>query len=549
VKVREFIPGAESGSRKTDEWIAELDERLGQAIADGLGRTVFLVEHDGENSSDRPWYAPALATVGDLYTEPKQAAADDEVIRQAISLSAGTVAWWNVTASECDRVARHAQTIIDLHNVRNENGQLTAEVDSLASQVMNDFEELSLIRSLVTSFELPKSQDEIRTFVLSSMKALAQGVGAESIAAVLIDPSTQARMPALWTDDPLLDDPSIDALIDRYEEHAKTQPVIENDVGGVSICPQQTGSSQLKELLLVQCSSESRHNDSRQHGWILACNRSRDTIAHVPWAQLGFTTVQASLLETASSHLASQLSNIRLLRQKEELFTDVIRALVNAVEARDTYTCGHSERVARFARHLGKTIGFTTADCERIYLSGLLHDVGKIAVPDQVLQKSGRLTEQEHAIITTHPDSGWQILQELGALQDVVPGVLYHHEQWNGEGYPDRLEGENIPIDARILAVCDAFDAMTSDRTYRKGMSVDKALQILRDGAGRYWDPTLVERFIDHFDEFEEIRRTHRPRQKAERPAPIGGHPMVGSTHSACTGKTSSRTSLEMFRV
>uniref|UniRef100_UPI003563A9CD HD-GYP domain-containing protein n=1 Tax=Stieleria sp. TaxID=2795976 RepID=UPI003563A9CD len=172
---------------------------------------------------------------------------------------------------------------------------------------------------------------------------------------------------------------------------------------------------------------------------------------------------------------------------------------------------------------------FTSVECERIYLTGLLHDVGKIAIPDGVLQKPNRLNDEERAIIETHTDSGWRILQELDALQDILPGVLYHHEHWNGEGYPDQLAGENIPIDGRILAVCDAFDAMTSDRPYRKGMSIDRAVTILNDGAGTFWDPNLIQVFHRYIDEIDEIRINHQPRQPATRPAPVDGRPIIGT--------------------
>jgi putative nucleotidyltransferase with HDIG domain len=212
---------------------------------------------------------------------------------------------------------------------------------------------------------------------------------------------------------------------------------------------------------------------------------------------------------------------MRLLKQKEELFTDVVRALVNAVEARDPYTCGHSERVARFGRCLAESIGESPIDCERIYLTGLLHDVGKIAIPDGVLQKPGHLDEDERAIIETHTEAGWRILHELEALRDVLSGVLYHHETYDGNGYPDGLAGEDIPLDGRILAVCDAFDAMTSDRPYRDGMPVEKALEILRNGSGKYWDPNLIDAFLDNIESIKKIRLKHRPRQQAIRT--VGG--------------------------
>lgn len=244
-------------------------------------------------------------------------------------------------------------------------------------------------------------------------------------------------------------------------------------------------------------------------------------------AQVGFTTVQASLIETTTNQLAAYLHNLRLLRQKEELFTDVVRALVNAVDARDPYTCGHSERVALFAKCLATVSGQSAETCERIYLSGLLHDVGKIAVPDHVLQKPSKLDPEERAIIETHPESGWRILHQLDALRDVLIGVLYHHENVDGSGYPDKLAGENIPIDGRILAVCDAFDAMTSNRPYRQGMSVEKASEILRGGAGTFWDAKLVDDFLNNIDKFNAIRLCHQPRAQAVRQAPVDGLPML----------------------
>jgi HD-GYP domain-containing protein (c-di-GMP phosphodiesterase class II) len=220
---------------------------------------------------------------------------------------------------------------------------------------------------------------------------------------------------------------------------------------------------------------------------------------------------------------------MRLLKQKEELFTDVVRALVNAVEARDPYTCGHSERVAQFGRCLAEAIGETAIGCERVYLTGLLHDVGKIAIPDGVLQKPGSLNKEERAIIETHTEAGWRILHELEALRDVLSGVLYHHETYDGNGYPDGLAGEEIPLDGRILAVCDAFDAMTSDRPYRDGMPVEKAVEILREGAGRYWDPKLIEVFLENIEKIKRIRQKHRPRLQAKRSSSGDGQANVNS--------------------
>ena len=142
----------------------------------------------------------------------------------------------------------------------------------------------------------------------------------------------------------------------------------------------------------------------------------------------------------------------------------MVRSLVSALDAKDEYTCGHSERVALYGKILAEQAGYTEEERDRLYLTGLLHDVGKIGVSDAVLKKADKLTDEEFAEIKRHPDEGWAILQDLKQLQYVLPGVLFHHERVDGAGYPDGLAGTEIPKDGRLLAIVDAYDAMTSDR-------------------------------------------------------------------------------------
>jgi HD-GYP domain-containing protein (c-di-GMP phosphodiesterase class II) len=162
-------------------------------------------------------------------------------------------------------------------------------------------------------------------------------------------------------------------------------------------------------------------------------------------------------------------------------------------------------------------MGYDEEACERLYLTGLLHDVGKIAVSDAVLNKPGRLTDEEFAEIKRHPDEGWNILCELEQLGYVLPGVLHHHERSDGGGYPDGLVGEDIPIDGRVLAVADAYDAMTSDRAYREGMSQEQAEEILRGGAGTQWDADVIQAFFEIVDQIVALRESYQPRQRPVR--------------------------------
>jgi HD-GYP domain-containing protein (c-di-GMP phosphodiesterase class II) len=442
----------------------------------------------------------------------------------AVCLPEGSVATWDVDVDHVTASCLHCRTILELEATQYDKSHVDSEVEALATQVCNDFEELSLIRTLAAAMALPNGTGAYEDLVSRSLPPLVNGIGAVSMATVFLEESGDGLRKPIWAGEQVLSDEQTHQLVRNHTKEAAIQSVVRNELRN---SPGDLFDGVLNEFIMIQCRSE-----NRLHGWLVACNRVADANQDVPWGQHGFTTVQASLMETATNQLASQLHNVRLLRQKEELFTDVIRALVNAVEARDPYTCGHSERVASFARCLALISNQPVGAHERVYLTGLLHDIGKIAIPDGVLQKPGKLNSEERAIIETHTDAGWRILHELDALRDVLPGVLYHHEHYDGNGYPDGLIGENIPIDGRILAVCDAFDAMTSDRPYRNGMPVEKALSILREGRGKFWDPVLIDAFANNIDQIEQIRISHKPRQPASRPAPIDGVPIFDSTHS-----------------
>ncbi len=177
-----------------------------------------------------------------------------------------------------------------------------------------------------------------------------------------------------------------------------------------------------------------------------------------------------------------------------------IQALAAAVDAKDPYTQGHSKRVAEYSSSLAKFINLTQAEVELIYTTGTLHDVGKIGVPDAILKKPGRLEDEERAVMETHPVLGEVIIKKAPALSATLPGVRHHHERWDGKGYPDNLAGTDIPHMARILAVADTFDAMTSDRPYRKGLAWDIALSEISKGAGTQFDPELAASFVSMMD-------------------------------------------------
>jgi len=176
---------------------------------------------------------------------------------------------------------------------------------------------------------------------------------------------------------------------------------------------------------------------------------------------------------------------------------EMVTSLASAIDAKDTYTKGHSTSVSRYAEALARAIDLPEKEVERIALGALLHDIGKIGIPEDVLRKPDRLSDEEWNIMKQHPVIGAEkVLMPNESLRDLIPMVKYHHEHWDGTGYPEKLKGEEIPVAARIVSIADAYHALISNRPYRKGLSVTKACEILNMGAGVQWDRNLIRHFI-----------------------------------------------------
>ena len=196
-----------------------------------------------------------------------------------------------------------------------------------------------------------------------------------------------------------------------------------------------------------------------------------------------------------------------IVRSSDKTIEQVVKGFVIAIEAKDSYTFGHSDRVSRYAVELAKSVpGFQEdKQLRELRLTGLLHDIGKINIPEAILTKPSRLTEEEYEIIKTHPVVGARMMEQIEELESLKKGVLYHHERWDGLGYPAQLKGEAIPLEARILAVADAFDAMTSSRAYRKAKQFNESFDILMNGKGTQFDPELISILQLHQNEWHEL--------------------------------------------
>lgn len=188
-------------------------------------------------------------------------------------------------------------------------------------------------------------------------------------------------------------------------------------------------------------------------------------------------------------------------KENERLFLHVVASLASAIDAKDTYTNGHSSRVAEYSREIARRYGYQGKKLEDIYMMGLLHDVGKIGVPDTVINKPAKLTDEEYDVIKNHPVLGARILSNITEMPRLAHGARWHHERYDGTGYPDGLAGEDIPEEARIIAVADAYDAMTSHRSYREPLSQWIVREEIEKGMGTQFDPVFAKIMLDMIDE------------------------------------------------
>jgi len=219
----------------------------------------------------------------------------------------------------------------------------------------------------------------------------------------------------------------------------------------------------------------------------------------------GFNVNDLAVLMALASTAAIAISNARLHQAVLDGYKSTVKALAAAIDAKDPYTRGHSQRVMEYALLGATSLSFSPQELQAIEFGGLLHDVGKIGIDDSILRKSDGLTHGEWSVMHNHPLIGASIIGEVPFLETARDVVLHHHERYDGNGYPEGLKGEDIPIGARLLAVADAFDTMTTDRSYRPARSMDGALSALAKGAGTQFCPVAVKAFVSGFKKHQEV--------------------------------------------
>jgi putative nucleotidyltransferase with HDIG domain len=390
--------------------------------------------------------------------------------------------------------------VCDGTNAKRRVTRLRQEADSLSSHIASTYDEISLLYRLTQNLKLSKSNEELGRIALQWTKdvmpagglvlQLAPGSGGEESLA-----HVAGSQPVLLTcGECPIGGAEFAELMAYLVPNGQRQPMmIHRSVTAQPDWP----CPQIHEMIAVPL-----YDSGHAFGWVAALN-------HADGGEFG--SADASLLGSVAAVLGIHGGNVELYRQRSELLVEIVRALTSAVDAKDPYTCGHSDRVARVSVRLAEELGCDAAAIDNLYLAGLLHDIGKIGIDDSVLRKAGTLSDAEYEHIKAHVSIGHRMLHDLAKLEDVLPVVLHHHESWDGGGYPYHLDAQQIPLSARIVAVADAFDAMSSDRPYRKAMPDETVDRILETGAGQQWDPDVVRAF---FRARQDIRRLCREQRQ-----------------------------------
>jgi HD-GYP domain-containing protein (c-di-GMP phosphodiesterase class II) len=372
------------------------------------------------------------------------------------------------------------------------------ELTTCLEQLTFSMEEQTWLRTLSRRIDLSDVRvgtERIVSEILPKLRSLIAAEGVAWIASEQGAAGPGGSLRAEWVGDRRLKLSACRHLIACYGHRALVRAVVAQEIDA----PRQLGPLGIRSMILAPVLY-----GEQPTGWLLAVNRCSSVvpIVHstaqpsVETSDAEFGSIEAGLLEATATMLGNHARNSDLLHQREEMVIRLMKTMSSAIDARDAYTRGHSQRVGRYAHEIARQLRLPDSDGEQLYLTGLLHDVGKIGVPDHVLLKPGRLSPEEFELIKQHPEIGHRILEPIAELGFALPGVLHHHERMDGQGYPHGLAGDEIPLMARILAVADAFDAMTSSRTYRAAMSRERAREILEEGAGVQWDAELVSAFL-----------------------------------------------------
>lgn len=354
------------------------------------------------------------------------------------------------------------------------------ELVGLSANLASTYEELSLVYRISGTMKLTREPD---VFLREDVcKELLEVMNVQYAAAIIYASSSSGEA------DRVISAGELELTADQIQQLAASEvapqfadgakSVVENHFVGGS---RNTTPDTIDRLIAVPLVG-----DGKSMGMLLAINK----IDHE------FDSVDVKLLNAIGNQTAVFLTNRRLYADMQDLLMGVLESLTASIDAKDPYTCGHSLRVARISERLAELMDYSPEESRQIYLAGLLHDVGKIGVPESVLCKPGKLTDEEFEHIKRHPGIASRILGGIRQLDDVAVGILTHHERLDGKGYPQGLAGEDMPMEGRIIGLADCFDAMTSDRCYRAALPLSVVIEEIRKHSGTQFDPELVAKLL-----------------------------------------------------
>ena len=405
--------------------------------------------------------------------------------------------WLNQQAEQVptydeEAIQRQARLLLNMMRDQVRLTGLEQELDSLSGQLADSYEELSLIYQISSGMRITRRAND---FFKQACLDVLEVMGVQGMGVALYGDSAQRQEPVLYGH-LSLPPGTVHRLADELMPvlSLRKGPLLINDLA--------------KDKAFHWLGEHARHLLAvplQRQEQILGCLFALEKCAG------DFDSQDSKLLNSIANESAIYLENAMLYDDVHGLMMGLLHSLTSAVDAKDAYTCGHSERVALLARQLTLEAAMPEAMAERAYMAGLLHDVGKIGVPEAVLQKTGRLTPEEFEQMKRHPEIGARILRDIKQISDVIPGVLYHHERYDGQGYPAGLAGEKIPVMGRIICLADCFDAMTSNRTYRTALPLEVALTEIRRCSGTQFDPVLTEAFLKiSVDKLRELLATRQ---------------------------------------
>jgi HD-GYP domain-containing protein (c-di-GMP phosphodiesterase class II) len=370
-----------------------------------------------------------------------------------------------------------------------EYSELTRENENLAEEVLHCYEQINFLFDVSAQIAALSDGEELRRLLLVKLRDLFD---AEAVYYLSADRNMLKHL------GPVGEVRQAWASVPAWTVSGEIGP--RQAFPGVDL-PSELGTAvqrleQKKRVFAFVDDSSSSTGHSTSMWGLVAEDDGGSAIIGVIRRQPPFVSADVLLFESTLTYASHVLDNLRLLDRLKRTSFEAVRALVNAIEQKDPYTAGHSERVGFLARVTGEHMGLPALQVQQLEWAGLLHDVGKIGIPEDLLNKPGRLSPEEYGIIKGHPSRSFEVLRPVAQLGNLLEAVLYHHENPDGTGYPRGLKGAEIPLMARIIHVVDVFDALTSTRSYREAHPASKAIEILRNDAGTKLDAEVARKFL-----------------------------------------------------